>query len=718
MTIAQVDLLTFARQYAEAGLACIPIPLGQKKPNLTGWPQRASLDAVCHEEWFARGQSNIGIVTGVKSKVFAFDVDVTHGGLETLRDLETKHGPMPPTPKQRTGGGGFHFLFQLPATLTLKNGQGLLDGIDVRGEGGQIVAAPSLHASGNRYVWEPGQAPWEIAIAKPPTWLLELLNPERPKVVKTGLPSPRNGHLVVDPDFKPTFTPVPTHAASVVAGCSAIKACYERPTEVTEWHWKLALGIIGRTEDGRRLAHYMSGLDEARYSEYDTNKSLDGILDDERTAHTCDAFAAAVPDTCSNCPFRYSIASPLQLGRQPRNLVALQGQHFYSTAHDVYYDLTRRITKTSNDFSSTYAHLFKGNAHTAFIKSRTAPKVDTLRYMPGSEGAVVRQASRVLIGNTYLNDGVVASQGDCSILREHFEFLIPNDEGELDHLLNAMAHTLQRPAQKLRHAILIKGKQRTGKSTIATIWKNLLGASNAIAVGKEELESDFQGGLYDKQLAVFEELFIKGRDRYNDLKEIISEDEKRSQKKNVDFATGRTPFAILALSNNDLPIMIPETGDQRWFVIDSPAVLREAEYYKRLYGIGMSQLGAFKQWLLDRDITNFNPNSPPPMTRAKLAMIDASKTPLDKALPEVVSEFGREVALVHQIASHLRMRQVSASDSMIRDALARLGGGSLDQMRDGSIRITPWALTNLEKWKAAGTAAVLAELRKTGDHSA
>src|SRR5262249_3678589 len=96
-------------------------------------------------------------------------------GIEALAEPERQHGPLPPTARARSGGGGQHFYFALPAEgppiRTCANINGMP--IDVRGRGGYVVAPPSLHRSGNRYVWE--LSPDEVAPALAPAWLLGLL---------------------------------------------------------------------------------------------------------------------------------------------------------------------------------------------------------------------------------------------------------------------------------------------------------------------------------------------------------------------------------------------------------------------------------------------------------------------------------------------------------------------------------------------------------------
>lgn len=85
-----------------------------------------------------------------------------------------EHGSFPATLEALTGGGGFHFLFSHPG-VKFKNSSSVLgEGLDIKTDGGYIVAAPSLHASGKRYEWRGTAAPSPM-----PKWLLSLLTTQR-----------------------------------------------------------------------------------------------------------------------------------------------------------------------------------------------------------------------------------------------------------------------------------------------------------------------------------------------------------------------------------------------------------------------------------------------------------------------------------------------------------------------------------------------------------
>jgi hypothetical protein len=71
-------------------------------------------------------------------------------------------------------------LFKFPPAVTFSTNRAGIDaGLDVRGNGGYIVAPPSVHPTGAVYQWLPGRSPDDVALAQPPDWLLELLAPQQ-----------------------------------------------------------------------------------------------------------------------------------------------------------------------------------------------------------------------------------------------------------------------------------------------------------------------------------------------------------------------------------------------------------------------------------------------------------------------------------------------------------------------------------------------------------
>ncbi|MBO0726111.1 MAG: bifunctional DNA primase/polymerase [Blastocatellia bacterium] len=144
-----------------------------KHPRTKNGIHDASTDEARIQRWWETWEdANIGVATGKEAGIFALDVDPRRGGAESLASLEAKHGKLPETRTADTGGG-VHYLFKYP-DIPVKNSTGVLGpGLDIKGEGGAIVVAPSLHMSGDRYHWR-NDAP----IADAPEWFLRLLRAE------------------------------------------------------------------------------------------------------------------------------------------------------------------------------------------------------------------------------------------------------------------------------------------------------------------------------------------------------------------------------------------------------------------------------------------------------------------------------------------------------------------------------------------------------------
>lgn len=128
-----------------------------------------------------RPGANVGIATGAISGIVVIDVDAKSGGPAALAKLEAEHGDLPDTVAAHTGGGGFHLLFAYPDVGRVLNAVGKWPGIDVRGDGGYIVAPPSVHASGKVYRWAGGFGPEDLPTAPLPAWMREQLRVADPK---------------------------------------------------------------------------------------------------------------------------------------------------------------------------------------------------------------------------------------------------------------------------------------------------------------------------------------------------------------------------------------------------------------------------------------------------------------------------------------------------------------------------------------------------------
>ncbi len=212
-----VYLKTKARCSCSLGLECSQLG---KHPLATAMRKNGLKDALLDPSsieaaWRADPDANVSIITGRRGKdglmgggeFFAIDIDNKPGqsGLDQWDQLQSIYGKFPDTVIQQTPSGGKHVLVAYPQdpAIRIGNRRGLsLKGkitqafphIDVRGDNGYILAAPSWGPLGNQYVWEAGQSPEEVPLAQLPEAWLEVL------CHRTG-ERPQNSVLPEDKDW-------------------------------------------------------------------------------------------------------------------------------------------------------------------------------------------------------------------------------------------------------------------------------------------------------------------------------------------------------------------------------------------------------------------------------------------------------------------------------------------------------------------------------------
>lgn len=180
--------LDHALAYAALGWRIAPVPPGYKYPfGLDRWQELATTDPDrLHRYWAQNPDHGMCIATGPGSGIVAIDIDTYHGGEESWRELLARLGVEEvETVEAVTGGGGRHLLYAHPndgGPVITNAAHALPPGVDVRGDGGQIVVAPTIHpTTGARYEWEVAHDPLDgYPVADMPAWLAELLRTPAP----------------------------------------------------------------------------------------------------------------------------------------------------------------------------------------------------------------------------------------------------------------------------------------------------------------------------------------------------------------------------------------------------------------------------------------------------------------------------------------------------------------------------------------------------------
>src|SRR3990172_8545079 len=155
MDTTRINTVDYALFYAAKGWRVFPCQPHDKLPAIK-WKEGCTIQPDMIRAWWKENpEYNVGIVTGGRSGIIVLDVDPEHGGEESLLALVADLGQLSTTPESLTGGGGRHLLFAHPGVEITNSAGRLGPGLDIRGDGGYIVAPPSIHPdTGRTYEWE------------------------------------------------------------------------------------------------------------------------------------------------------------------------------------------------------------------------------------------------------------------------------------------------------------------------------------------------------------------------------------------------------------------------------------------------------------------------------------------------------------------------------------------------------------------------------------
>jgi hypothetical protein len=357
--------------------------------------------------------------------------------------------------------------------------------------------------------------------------------------------------------------------------------------------------------------------------------------------------------------------------------------------------------------------------------------VHDLTYDPKST-ALLFERDGLTWFNTYRAPLIEPLPGDTTPLNEFLGYLVP-DEAEREHLLRVIAWTIRHPGEKVRHAIMIRSEyQGIGKSILADIWKAMVGESNARTVSSEEIAGNTQGFLQESVLNVIEELALgSGRQFYNRMKDWITGNSVRINEKYLARREWPNLVTFLVLTNLKIPILIEDT-DRRFFMVDTPAEPRPAEYYRGFSRWWQSNLGLVRTYFDEVDLGGFDPYAQPPATEAKRLLIADGRTDLEKDLALAIRErfgvFDRDLVTFEEIESELGRSTFGKSKTQLVNALHAVGAVKLGQKwvkgswtgeffvaTSTKRRASLWAVRNAAFWGGASAKDCEAEYaRRSG----
>ena len=188
-----------------------------------------------------------------------------------------------------------------------------------------------------------------------------------------------------------------------------------------------------------------------------------------------------------------------------------------------------------------------------------------------------------------------------------------------DYLVEWVAQRVQTPSTPPHVAVVLRGKQGTGKNfLIDNILAQLLGERNVKTYALDDLKK-FTAQAYQTTLIHIEEMMDNRTVTANKLKALVTQDKAQVDEKNIQKYEATKHFGIIISSNVPNPIAI-EAGDRRYFIpkySEHLHTLEESkEFFKEFYDwLEVDGLQEIYDYLYNLEITqDFRV---PPMTRDK-----------------------------------------------------------------------------------------------------
>ena len=197
-----------ALQYAAKDWEVFPAPPGQKKSHKSEehcgvkWGKTTDPEEIRRDfrKW---PDANVAIVTGETSGIFVVEADTVEGhgvdGLASIGALEAEHGPFPETLKAVSPSGSEHYYFNHPGPgIKIKNSVSeIAPGVDVRGDGGMVIAPPSVKPGVGEYRWLN-----DMPVADAPAWLIKAASKQK-EAKRSSSRAPAGERTPADKNFEP-----------------------------------------------------------------------------------------------------------------------------------------------------------------------------------------------------------------------------------------------------------------------------------------------------------------------------------------------------------------------------------------------------------------------------------------------------------------------------------------------------------------------------------
>lgn len=233
---------------------------------------------------------------------------------------------------------------------------------------------------------------------------------------------------------------------------------------------------------------------------------------------------------------------------------------------------------------------------------------------------------------------------------EHVRRIYPTDA---DHIILWLAHRVQRPQEKINHALVLGGPQGIGKDTLLEPVKAAVGPWNFAEVSPIHLLGRFNGFVKSVILRISEARDLGDVDRYGFYDHLKSytaapPDVLRVDEKNIREYSVLNVCGVIVTSNHKTNGIYLPADDRRHYVAWSDVSREEftAGYWTDLYrwyaSGGTNHVAAYLHAV---DLSTFDAKAPPPKTEAFWAIVDSNRAPEDAELTDALDRLGNPPAV-------------------------------------------------------------------------
>jgi putative DNA primase/helicase len=277
------------------------------------------------------------------------------------------------------------------------------------------------------------------------------------------------------------------------------------------------------------------------------------------------------------------------------------------------------------------------------VEHMLVPKVDVVELLPKDGWNEMRARKRVArldeVGfdpagadprircNLWGGWPTTPRAGRCEALLELLEYLCSGEANAAEiykWVLRWLAYPIQHPGAKMRTALVFHGPQGTGKNLFFEAVMAIYGDYGRI-IDQSAIEDKFNDWASRKLFLIADEVVARQElfHTKNKLKGIITGEWIRINPKNVAAHDERNHVNLVFLSNESQPLVL-EHDDRRYTVIRTPEQLSAHFYADVKAELADGGVAALHDHLLNLDLGDFDEHAKPPMTEAKIALIDRS----------------------------------------------------------------------------------------------